>query len=449
MSLMQRVTAALESVLEDGKISVREVPLVRFQQKISQEMLKISDLDLADGAAGESLISEGMPDEMEDVDEVGQDDDATTTRQEKILIYRNQNIKALEMAGQSAPRTLWVIGGTPEEQSTIGKSVKQLFGEAITINNESLPNGTHGLRSDLDGADLPARGRFEKRVEHWTPAAEQIKAKSNGKPIIALICASDKYNNRAEDPVNYYAGIHVMSSIGANVHHVLPTENPLDVTSKQDFLHRAQSALLDVFLAHSGIVFGVRNFLSRLLPEESIPKAIYGIQAIRSKARSRSGETGVSFFLYSRLNTDSGITEIQIVHRAKSGNKRSPWMHLAKGLQWIGNQRQLHEGDERWLRDSFVDETRDTLGEIANTDPKAIVLIDWSSVAGLWNGIRDEDLISGNEPKLGEVALSAFKQMSLVPLRRGSNTRPCARPCARLMKAGAKAKDARARERSL
>lgn len=413
-ALLNSVCGLLDGIVGTRHIPLREVPLAR-QKKPLQEMLRLTDLDF--GTAGDSLVSEAdCEDEEEESVEQGK------KRSENLQHYRDQNIRALNLVHKDKPPILWVLGGTPREQEIIRDSVSTLFGESVTINTEPLPAGTHGLRADLDCKDGKAINRFTERISKWASTVATIKQVSGDRPIIALICAADKYNNRSEDSVNYYAGIHAMSRIGANVHHVLPIENSDDRDSIQSFLHRTQSALLDVFLAHSGIIFGVKELVAQLIPAESAPRCIYGIQVLRSRARSKSGESGVTFILYTRLVVETGVTEVQIVYSASGARKRSEWMPLAKGLQWIGSQRQLNQGDDRWLKASFTEATKETLLAIHAEDSYAIVMVDWQSVAGLWRGLRDEDLVPGIKPRLDSADLSVFCNMSFVRLRRGSDT---------------------------
>lgn len=135
------------------------------------------------------------------------EDDDGADRGKSIQHYREQNIRAIKLKHGEAKPILWVLCNSTREKEIIETSVKTLFGEAVEINSEPLPSGTHGLRADMDGSSLKARSRFDERVRRWTPAADKIKEISAGRPIIALICAADKYNQRSEDPVNYFAGI--------------------------------------------------------------------------------------------------------------------------------------------------------------------------------------------------------------------------------------------------
>lgn len=417
-ALLETVVGLLGTVLAPKSITIREIPISRKKRPL-QEMLRLADLDF--GAAGDSLISEAVDEEVDDSGDDGEDN-GNADRGQSLRHYRAQNIRALKLKHGDVKPLLWVLCNAIAEQDLIRQSVATLFGDAVDINVEPLPLGTHGLRADLDGHNLPARGRFDERLKRWEPATNTIQAVSAGRPIIALICAADKYQQRNEDSVNYYAGIHAMSRIGANVHHVLPIENPADEASRQGFLHRAQSALVDVFLAHSGIIFGTKEFAAQLLPTEVMPRCVYGLQAIRSRARNRSGETGVTFILNTRLVIETGVTEVQFVYRGTKGTQRSDWKPLDLGLQWLGSQRSLHDGDERWLREVFEDVAKETLLGIHESDPRAVVMIEWASLAGLWKGIRDMDLKPSNGPKLGNADLAVFKGLCLVRLRRGSDT---------------------------
>lgn len=417
--LLQTISKLLGSMLTPDTIPIRESSRIKSPKKSQQEMLKTEDLW---GAAGDSLVSEAIVDEMEDAEENEQDAMAGLSRKEKLQRYRIQNQKALDVMGGLRPQFIKLYGGTPDEVNIIRSAVRALFGDQLQLIEESLPDKTHGLRVHLEGASLKARERFDLRVKGWGRAANDIKERAGGNPAIAMICAPERIGSKMEDPVNYYAGIHAFSNAGANVHHVLPIENPGNPKSQQSFLHRVQSAILDVVMAHSGLVFGTKRFFESLLPPEAIPYAVYGIQVIRSRARTRSGEQNVTFILYTRLVIETGMTEIQIVYKEGRKTERTAWMPLNRGLQWIGSNRRLHEGDDIWLKDTFKDETRETLLSIHNEDPRAIVMIDWQSVASLWNGIRDEDLRPGRIPMLDNISLSAFPTMSFVRLRRGSDT---------------------------
>ncbi|MCE2645088.1 MAG: RNaseH domain-containing protein, partial [Burkholderiaceae bacterium] len=410
--LLEAVTKRLSNIVEE---SVEFTPhkIVRGQTKSDVKMLTLADVGLA-GAALDTDAEEAEDDQLED--EVEQSTEEA--RAAELAKYREQNIRALRTVHADAVPTLWSFGGTPEEQELVRRSVSALFGDAIRVNTEVLPPQTHGLKADLPEAQSSSKARFEARLGAWKKAAEAVKGAPG--PRFALICAPDKEGGKAEDVVNYYAGLHAMSAVGdANVHHVLPITSSDARDQKQHFIHRLQSALLDVLLAHSGIVFGVREFLTPLFGG-SPPKATYGIQAVRSRARPFSGESDAYFFVVTRLLTDSGVTEVKFVYRRGGQVAKSEWLQLSAGLRWLATQRSMTDGTEPWLKDNFNQFVMEELGAIAKHDARALVLIDWDNVAGLWKGIRDEDLVAGAEPRLGTANLArAFPSMTLVRVRRG------------------------------
>lgn len=415
IDLLNTVSSILNPIVIDQPIAVREIRRAQSLTRPLQEMLKIADF----GFAGAGLLD--FDSDEDDQEESVRAQESVSSRRDRIEAYRNQNILAVKQSRAESRPIVWMIGGQSIEADFARRSVNLLFGDAVDFMHEPMPANVHGLRVNLDGQErLPARARFEKRLAAWEPHTKVIREKSEGRPTIVLVCARDRYDNKAEDPVNYYAGIHAMSLIEANVHYVLPMESGDSLDEQQHFVHRLQSALLDVLLAHSGIVFGVQEFIKNVLPAAT-PKAIYGIQAVRSRARAMSGENSVSFVLFSRLIVSTGITEIKIVYRAGT-NKVTDWMPLSRGLNWIGRMRTLQESDERWLKSNFGNVVRDELATLHEEDPNAVVLIDWKTVTGLWKGIRDEDLTSGKSPMLDALPLSKLKGMTFIRLRRGDDT---------------------------
>ncbi|WP_084402617.1 RNaseH domain-containing protein [Cupriavidus sp. amp6] len=412
VDLLKQVDTLLGRLL-DGGVPSKPCRVTGRRGKTSIAMLKLADVGVTGGVAGLSLElenEESIPEEEADEDSF---DDPNT----KLALHREQNIAALRMVHGDARPVLWSFCDTVREQELIRKVAAALFGEAVEVVPELLPPNTHGLRENLPESQSPARARFSARVTAWERAAEAVG--SRAAPRFVLICAPDQENRRAEDQVNYYAGLHTMCRMGkANVHHVLPIAG---TDGEQSFVHRVQSALLDVFLAHSGLVFGVKPFIeSRFL--EASPQAIYGVQAMRSKARAFSGERSVSFIIVTRLVTETGITEVQYIYKSGGGQKRTAWMPLLEGLRWLGSQRQM-QGDEPWLRASFKDVMRDVIAGIGEEDPRAFLMIDWSTVAGLWPGIRDADLREGAPPTLDGLDLAtAFPKMTFVRLRKTSDT---------------------------
>lgn len=427
-ALLERVATLLDPIVSaKAPIPFQEVRSPK-RGKPLQEMLRVSDFVAAGAVFG---ADEQAGEDEVDPDQVPDEEDAAE-RERRLELFREQNVRVLRQAYGDRLPTLWTFCDLQEEADIIARTVQILFGDAVQVRRDGLPVGAHGLRRDLDSADKKGKVRFEDRARRWAKAAEHMRAESGERHMLALICAPDvgfvtgapgtKPQKVAEDEVNYFAGIHALSAAGANVHHVLPIDRD-ERDPTQNFLHRVQSAIMDVTLAHSGAVLDVSEFVCKHLPQGRIPKAIYGVQAVRSRARMRTGQSDANFLLYSRTLVDSGLTQARIACHTGRDEKLTGWMPLSEALAWVGSQRALCDSDARWLETAFKPVTRQCLSQIAQEDPHAIVLIDWASVQGLWKGIRDEDLGGEAPPSLDNIKLSAFgPQMTFVRLRRGDDT---------------------------
>ncbi|QKI70657.1 RNaseH domain-containing protein [Achromobacter xylosoxidans] len=435
VDLRDRVVELLPDVL-DPVLPFRlvKIPRTMTQAKSEVARLKVDDVTLGDGLdiglAGAALGSESPSEEDEEAAE-GQGDtgdakDETNDlkRRARLERHRLTNEAVLQRIHPQHTPSLWVFVDGEDERKLIERSAKAVFGESLRLEVSPLPTGVHGLRADLELAGEKGIVRFDARVQKWKRVAEQIAAGTSGARHV-LICAAKDVGNRAEDPVNYFAGLHAMCSYGkANVHHLLPLETDRQ-TGKPDvqhFIHRVQSALLDLFLAHSGVVFGVQPFVHGCLGANA-PKAIYGVQAIRSKARAFTQEQRVSLIVFTRLDTATGATSVSFAYRKSTRVQSTDWQPLNEGLQWLGSQRQL-SGDESWLKENFAEITRKALGRICESDPSAVVLLDWSTVAGLWKEISDDALISNRDRGIlldGTDLGKAFPQLTLLRLRADRN----------------------------
>jgi len=420
--LHDKVMTLLPDVVHAG-ISHREVKVGRQSPAAGIAMLKLGDLGLAPesmstGLAGAALLDaeEGESAAAEDLGESMTVDQRRALRIER---HRKANILALGQVHANQVPVLWVFGASERERVLIGACITELFGDSVKPKFEVLPDGVHGLRENLDLPKGKGAERFDARLKHWEGTAKQIPR--DGGPRHVLICAPKEINGRSEDPVNYYAGLHAMCSMAdANVHHILPIEvdRKSQRPDEQNFVHRLQSALLDVFMAHSGVVLGTQPFLASRLPEP-LPYAIYGVQIVRSRAKNFTSELSVSFILFTRLVVATGTTEVQFAYRTGKKSMRRPWAPLNESLRWLGAQRQI-TSDESWVKESFPDQLKAVLNELRQSDPRAVILIDWSTVGGLWPGINDSNLVAGEEHRVmleGLDLATVCPQMTFVRLR--------------------------------
>jgi hypothetical protein len=343
-----------------------------------------------------------------------------------IANFRSQCVSVLNASNNGSRSTLWVIGGTQQEQDIVSKTAEVLFGDAVTVKTDPLPADVHGMRAEMPGADAKVRQRFGLRVQAWKNSGLPQAIAAHTGPKFVLICAAKERGYKPEDSVNRRAAIHAICEFAnASIHHLLPMEDANSPARKaraqQAFVHRCQSAMMDVMLAHSGYVIGAASFVTSQMGSAFPPKYVYGIQAIRTRSQRYSGETPVSMAIYSRLSLSNNTTEISFGYRDSTGPHRSDWMKLAAGLIWLGRQRTIVSDDD-WLRTEFVPFTIAVLFEAQKEDPNALVFVDWGTVKGLWKDLRDENLQADSNPQIGDIVLKdAFSTMSFVRIRYGKD----------------------------
>lgn len=418
----------------DPKLEFRRVKAVaqKAAADATHTALKPSDIGhpeetLESGRAGQALLEDDLSD-----DERPASDGADTerAREVRLAVGQSSNVQALRALHGNRVVHLFIFGGDQREQDIIKACTLVLFGEAVQIHSETLPLHTHGLKSDLEKADAKSLERFEARVARWEAAFKQLP--EDGGARYVLICADRLIGRRIEDSVNYYAAIHAACrAANANVHYVLPIQPKRGKDDISHFVHRVQSAMLDVFLAHAGVVLGVDDLVKQTIGSAKagalaaeLPKYVVGVQVVRSRARRRSAEDDVSFILYTRLSLRTGLVEVKIACRLGAKDTTTEWMDLAKGLRWLGGQRTI-VSNEVWIREAFQTQTRSMLAKLKSEDERAIVLIDWMRLGSLWPQLRDDNLceIASGSIFLGSADLSiACPGMTFVRLRSSRDT---------------------------
>lgn len=415
VDLMRTVLPMLEGVV-DAEVSMLSRRLT-LNKKPESAMLRLEDV----GAAGLSIADLEEEDAVEEGDPA--EEGAEGDERAAVTRFREQCVSTLNNAHAGPKPALWVIGGSAQEQDLACKTAEILFGDAIVVSKDPLPLNVHGLKGNLPGSELKSRQRFSLRVDAWKKSGLLDAIAQHRGAKFVLICADRVIDRRTEDSVNRRAAIHAICSVaGASVHHVLPIE-PVNSPARlpkatQSFIHRLQSAMMDVMLAHSGYVIGAGDFVSGQLDAQQRPKAVYGIQALRRQAQRYTGETPVCMVIYSRLILSTNITEVNFAYQLGGQTRFSGWMPLSKGLIWLGSQRAM-DGDEDWLRAEFQKMTINTLNSIQAEDPRGVVFIDWGTIAGLWKDLTDANLLV-KPPAIGHLDLaSTYPFMSFARIRYG------------------------------
>ncbi len=409
--LLKNVTDILSPILNREGIQFRHIKLRGYGTKTEQRALNVSSLH---GGAVLDWLDDKETDEVVE----------NSNYLQKLEETRNQNIHAIHSIFGDAPPVVFVTGGVDREQSIVQQAIELLFGQSVKVETQPLPENTHGLRAKLPGADLRPAERFDLRVKEWEKSlTKAVRKKYPTEAIVAIIIAPDRFNNTPEDVVNYYAGIHAWSSISANVHHLLPISDRLlnrdDIKGIQDFMHRTQSALLDVLLAHGGFIFNTESLKEKIFSDvPQCPNLVFGLQVVGSNARHRSGEQDVHFVLFSKLDLSDGSVSVKIIYNSGRTQESTSWMPLSKGLQWMGARRSLTRTKYSWIKQNFEDIAFEQLKEINQNHKGSVVFFDWSCLRGLCSGFNDTHLSFSKTPKLASRSLNIFSDITIVRIRR-------------------------------
>lgn len=384
------------------------VPKRAGRQLADARMLQPDDLNLSLGSGDESAEP--------------QEDASAEKRDAQLQATRDQFASALRILHGVRKPKLWVFVSGQKEREIIERAVAVLFGDAVELATPNpLPTGTHGLQKALPQSQEKEQVRFDARLAAWKPACDVISANGD-QPNVALICAPEFVDRQREDSVNFFAGIKALCMAGADVHHLQPPRGE----KKQhyvEFVHRLQSALMDAFFAHSGLLLGVDTFMRKMLEAQVVSRNVYGLQIVTSRARPFSGEQDTSFVLQTKLPVATGITEARYLWSKAGRISRSEWMPLAAALRWLAAHSPLGDASNRWLDTDFERLTHELLDHIHEEDPRALVLLDWSNTAGKLKGLSDGALLSGGRPRIHNVDLTqAFPHMTIARIRRGKHT---------------------------
>lgn len=344
-----------------------------------------------------------------------------------VRTFRQQSLKVLEKLHPGKKALLLMIGGSAAEQLIVADLARQLFDDSVILQQEVLPYQAHGFKQTLPLPDGKPRDRFAARVKAWGGLADMIRAQQG--PVAMIVCAPDFIDNKPEDTLNKPAARHALAKAGANVQYLLPMAGNTakkDSDPAQDFAYRAENAMLDVLFAHAGAVVDpvLVKVAERLPPDPIKPKGIYGISVMRSHAQYRSGQKGVQFIFYTRLDMTSGKTDARFVHQNGLGvTKITDWAPLSQALCQMGALQPHGKGlSSDWLRREFPQYTKAVLADIEAVDPHAVIMLEWDTLGGLWVSISDQNLNEGHPPKIGEVPLSLMAGMTFIRIRRREDT---------------------------
>ncbi|MBD2515408.1 DUF3893 domain-containing protein [Nostoc sp. FACHB-973] len=298
------------------------------------------------------------------------------------------------------------------EAKLLQKITKVLWGNTLEIIINRLPANTHGPREVLPGKELKNKERSRQRIEAWKSTAKQIE--DTNKPTFSLIMARQFYPDptgekspKPDDKVNKPSTRQALAKIGSGVQFLLPIAKTRKTKHLKlaDFFHRMQSALKDLFSAHSGRIDGIKEKVDKYLqniPPEARPKEILGFTIVRKQRGRLRGVIENTFLaVVMRLNVDTGKCELCCAYE-KGNLVISPWFSFSDALGFIAQLTPIKLADKRNVSQTrFMDFVKQIVSNSVEDGMQPLVMIDSSNCVQLWDWLADSR-INANQINLGQ-----------------------------------------------
>ncbi|MEH2087696.1 RNaseH domain-containing protein [Nostoc sp.] len=298
------------------------------------------------------------------------------------------------------------------EAELLQKITQVLWGNTLEIFITRLPANTHGPREILPGKDLKNKERSRQRIEAWESTAKQIE--DPNKPTFSLIMARQFYADptgqntvKHDDKVNKPSTRQALAKVGSGVQFLLPIAKTRKTKHLKlaDFFHRMQSAMKDLFSAHSGRIDGVKEKVDKYLqniPPEARPKEILGFTIVRKQRGRIRGVIENTFLAVAmRLNVDTGKCELCCAYE-KGNLEISPWFSFPDALAFIAQLTPIKLANDKAVRKTrFMKFVKQIVSNSVEDGMQPLVMIDSSNCVQLWDWLADSR-INANQINLGQ-----------------------------------------------
>lgn len=298
-----------------------------------------------------------------------------------------QVVERLGVLADSGRRHLFLILDSGESSDWIKSVASMMVGDEIEVTAIQLPLGAHGARKSLEGAELSAQGRFERRVTVWR---KFLASYSFGERPMFLVQARHYYEeeNAFDDSVNKVAAVRTLAGAGRGTVQYLLPPGPRGMDS---YLMRLQSALLDLRYGHSGCAMGVGALTEAAFPDSAHrPRVVGGIGYLQIG----EGRDLTTLALASRMDIETGGTMIRLAY-AEAEMVVTPWMPFDQALSYVAARGRMTVGDYKVGRALVSNLVRESLDSIAGDDPNAVIFVDATHMAKFWSSISNAKLTSG------------------------------------------------------
>jgi len=280
--------------------------------------------------------------------------------------------------------------------------VRVLWGDAVEVFANRIPHDAHGPKALLPGANEKARERAQRRDEAWRHVAAQIAARK--RRTFCIVMADEWYpadggRPEHEDPVNKHAGRRALAKHGgACVQYLRPPQRTkAGSVNASDFLQRAQSALRDLVLAHSGRVAAparaVEEHFGRV-PEASRPREVIAITIVRRNANRPIGKRDPTFLAVAlRLDVATGHVDMCCAHEGAGNPTVTKWERLPDALATVAGLSPARlAGSMDLAKQRFMRFAEQVISEAVDRDANPVVIVDSTNCVHLWPWLTDQKL---------------------------------------------------------
>lgn len=319
-----------------------------------------------------------------------------------------------------------------------------LLGDHATVELRALPADVHGPRSRLPGHDAPgAVARADRRAQSWLPLTQDLHAymqEQSATPVSGLMVLADLWYpdpvtgvTQRDDKINKrVARTTISRELDLLVQYLLPRQRvrtgDLAPDHERDFRIRVTNAWRDLAWKNLGKINHMEEKIARSFhaPQQPPALTLLGLGIIRVNQRKFEGNR-TSFIPYAiELDPATGTCQGSVL--LGGGDKppeTTPMAPLKEVVRTLSAHGPSYLARGRGKEDTHAQRSRHTQAFIHQTirdraaaHPGLIVLLDGSTLSGMWPWLADEAIDPGSV-KLGDDvnAHIDFPQASIIRIR--------------------------------
>lgn len=397
------------------------------------------------------------PDSMEEEGESSEKDPKAAKRAETARLKKEQDKTAAinEWTKRMTANIDLHYGGSHHIMLAYGEGLRDdaaaardvlltLLGDHAIIELRALPPGVHGPAAQgSDHKTLGVTERADLRAQAWLPFTQDLRTYMNehaGQPLSGLLVMADLWyadpvtgRSKRDDKINKrVARSTINRDLGLLVQYLLPRDRlptgELGTDHIHNFRMRVTNAWRDLAWKNLGKINRMEEKITRSFnqpPEDPAALTLLGIGIIRVNRKKYQGNN-TSFIPYAiELDPVTGTCQGSVLLNSGDGGPETTHMaplkevvrmlsthgpsYLARGTkEEIAEKRRKHT-------QAFIHQT---ISSRAALHPGLIVLLDGSTLSGMWPWLADES-IDPNSVKLGDDvnAHIDFQHASLIRIR--------------------------------